>query len=134
MRFIESTKHIVTVGTSVGVTLGVEAERMRKAPRDEIGVIVFEPELMDEAVALLDHEYRGRYFIIVRKESSVPDTEIVYDISVSSIKAAHGDLFAILGPFDNLRSCVKFKRIIDRDPPGEAPDDYQNAYYEFVTD
>ena len=134
MRFIESTKHIVTVGNSVGVTLGTEADRMKKGTRDEIGVIVFEPELMDEAVARLEQEYRGRYYITVRKDSSIPETKVVYDISASSIKARHGDFFAILGPFDSLRSCVKFKRIIDKEPPGDRPEDYQDAYYGFVTD
>ncbi len=77
MRFIESTKNIVTVGNSFGVTLGNEIFRMNKKLHDEISVIVFEPELLEEAVARLGQEYGGRYFITVRKDSSAAETEIV---------------------------------------------------------
>ena len=70
----------------------------------------------------------------MRKESSVPETDVVYDLSASNIRIGRGEFFSILGPFDDLRSCIKFKRRIDREEPGNTPEDYQNAYYEFVTD
>ena len=134
MRYIESTKRLVTVGNSVGVTLGIEADKLQKRTRDEIGVVVFEPELMEDVVARLENDRRYRYFITVRKESSIPETDVVYDMSASNIRIGRGEFFAILGPFDDLRSCIKFKRRIDREEPGNTPEDYQNAYYEFVTD
>ena len=36
MRYIESTKNLITVGNSVGITLGTEAAKMGKGIRDEI--------------------------------------------------------------------------------------------------
>lgn len=40
----------------MGVTLGGEATRMNKSVRDEIGVIVLEPEHVEEAVSLISGE------------------------------------------------------------------------------
>ena len=80
MRYIESTKNLITVGNSVGITLGTEAAKMGKGVRDEIGVIVFEPELLDEAVARLEQDGRNRYFISVHLDGELIENEVVYDV------------------------------------------------------
>ena len=134
MRYIESTKNLITVGNSVGITLGTEAAKMGKEIRDEIGVIVFEPELMDEAVARLEQDGRNRYFISVRLDGGLIENEVVYGRSARSIRREDGDCLAVLGPFDSLRSCMKFKLRIEKDPPHKTSEAYAEAYNEFVTD
>lgn len=134
MRYIESTKNLITVGNSVGITLGTEAAKMGKGVRDEIGVIVFEPELMDEAVARLEQDDRNRYFIFVHLEDGLIENDIVYGRSARSIRKEDGDCLAILGPFDSLRSCIKFKLRVERDPPQKTAEAYARAYQEFITD
>lgn len=134
MRYIESTKNLITVGNSVGITLGTEAAKMGKEVRDEIGVIVFEPELMDEAVARLEQDGRNRYFISVHLDGGLIENNVVYGHSVRSIRKEDGDCLAILGPFDSLRSCIKFKLRVEKEPPEKTAEAYADAYNEFVTD
>ena len=134
MRYIESTKNLITVGNSVGITLGTESANMGKGIRDEIGVIVFEPELLDEAVARLEQDDRNRYFISVHLDGGLIENNVVYGHSVRSIRKEDGDCLAILGPFDSLRSCIKFKSRVEKDPPEKTAEAYANAYREFITD
>lgn len=58
---------------------------MGKGVRDEIGVIVFEPELMDEAVACLEQDDRNRYFLSVHLDGGLIENNVVYGHSVRSI-------------------------------------------------
>ena len=134
MRYIESTKNLITVGNSVGITLGTEAAKMGKGVRDEIGVIVFEPELMDEAVARLEQDDRNRHFLSVHLDGGLIENEVVYGRSARSIRSEDGDCLTILGPFDSLRSCMKFKLRVEKDPPVKTAEAYQEACTEFVTD
>lgn len=134
MRYIESTKNLITVGNSVGITLGTEAAKMGKEVRDEIGVIVFEPELMDEAVARLEQDDRKRYFLSVHLDGGLIENEVVYGRSARSIRSEDGNCLTILGPFDSPRSCMKFKLRVEKDPPVKTAEAYQEACTEFVTD
>ena len=134
MRYIESTKNLITVGNSVGITLGTEAAKMGKEVRDEIGVIVFEPDLLDEAVSRLKQDGRNRYFISVHLDGGLIENDMVYGRSARSIRSEDGDCLTILGPFDSLRSCIKFKLRFEKDPPKKTADAYQETYTEFVTD
>ena len=134
MRYIESTKNLITVGNSVGITLGTEAAKMGKEVRDEIGVSVFEPELMDEAVARLEQDDRKRYFLSVHLDGGLIENEVVYGRSARSIRSEDGNCLTILGPFDSPRSCMKFKLRVEKDPPVKTAEAYQEACTEFVTD
>ncbi len=130
MRYIPSTKRIITVGNSNGVTTGFETDSFGKTVGDYYGVIVMEPQDLEEAKALLDADPIGRYHLSVSKRPEGVATEVVYDYKASVIRSKDDSIFTVIGPFDDLSSCLEFKELIgDADLTERG---YEEAYYKFI--
>ena len=130
MRYIPSTKRIIVVGNSNGVTTGFETESFGKKIGDYYGVILTEPEELDEAISRLDGDITGRYFLAVTKSSEGIFIELVYGNRASSIKAKDRSIFTVIGPFDSLKQCIHFKK--DFGTPDLTEREYEEAYVRFI--
>ena len=128
-EFIETTEKIHAIGGTCMIYVGEEAKQLGLKSEETIGAVLFRPEELNNVKSLLYGADMYLFFVSVGSKDDVVFFEIRKAVSERILSGfLDYEPIAILGPFDTLAECRRFRNVLETNPetdPGRLKDRFR---------
>ena len=119
-EFIETTETIRELSRTAYIPIRKEADHLGLAIGDKIGAILFRPENLERVKGLLYGSNPYLFFTVVGTDENGIFYDIRKSISERTLsKSLDYEPVTILGPFEKLSDCRRFRDELESDPESD---------------